>query len=591
MKDNEELETTGCPNPFSIAENIEGKRINWSKKKDEYDSLAACFGVTKEGFMNNMSLFMRPFSKSDAEDATSSLSEVEAEGRLEEVLKKYARPERKKKSAPMKTMIGTQRRKRVINFLMRKQEPEKVVEKKIKSGELDSAISNDDVFMPEGYVWKDKGYFFNETVHWYDICQRSIGDCYFLAALCSVAYAYPFWIKNVAVTRYKWGEGIQDESPWHAIDFYVPENGYESTTVWGTSYKKTTQTVVVSDEILVSASTGRNYGVCGPKEMAGGSVTANKANLDSCWPAIYEKAYSKFLEKCTSDYPNMLSSTDALIHGGRAESSLKELLHTDQVNDDVLANLTEDKIFQLAQNAKNYPTCASIYSAKVGTSADYLKLGLYTSHAYSILYGITVNGKRYIVIRNPHASNPQALKDNPDVYQNSYGFNWGANPINSYRSTADVYNAVDVNTGSTRANGVFMMEVSAFKKYFSNIEYYTGPIFNLGKTDLRSEYPISKVKLTNNGSFYVRMSMEYRDPDTGKLSVVESMVGNLSRGGSKIVDLTKISGLKSGARVKFVTVAVGGSDKTSRSFFYHDRGDTVNFTVSGDTSNHKMDEV
>ena len=61
MKDNEELETTGCPNPFSIAENIEGKRMNWSKKKDEYDSLAACFGVTKEGFMNNMSLFMRPF--------------------------------------------------------------------------------------------------------------------------------------------------------------------------------------------------------------------------------------------------------------------------------------------------------------------------------------------------------------------------------------------------------------------------------------------------------------------------------------------------------------------------------------------------
>ena len=108
---------------------------------------------------------------------------------------------------------------------------------------------------------------------------------------------------------------------------------------------------------------------------------------------------------------------------------------------------------------------------------------------------------------------------------------------------------------------------------------------------MRSEYPISKVKLTNNGSFYVRMSMEYRDPDTGKLSVVESMVGNLSRGGSKIVDLTKISGLKSGARVKFVTVAVGGSDKTSRSFFYHDRGDTVNFTVSGDASNHKMDEV
>ena len=76
----------------------------------------------------------------------------------------------------------------------------------------------------------------------------------------------------MAVTRYKWGEGIQDESPWHAIDFYVPENGFESTTVWGPSYKKTTQTVVVSDEILVSASTSRNYGVCGPKEMAGGSV-------------------------------------------------------------------------------------------------------------------------------------------------------------------------------------------------------------------------------------------------------------------------------------------------------------------------------
>ena len=41
----------GCPDPFSVAELIKGERINWSTKKDEYDAIAECFGITKKEFL------------------------------------------------------------------------------------------------------------------------------------------------------------------------------------------------------------------------------------------------------------------------------------------------------------------------------------------------------------------------------------------------------------------------------------------------------------------------------------------------------------------------------------------------------------
>ena len=53
----------GCPDPFSVAELIEGKKIDWSKKKDEIDALAEIFGVTKEAFLKDSFILLNPFVK------------------------------------------------------------------------------------------------------------------------------------------------------------------------------------------------------------------------------------------------------------------------------------------------------------------------------------------------------------------------------------------------------------------------------------------------------------------------------------------------------------------------------------------------
>ena len=50
----------GCANPYSLAEEIAGKRIDWSKEADEFETLAKCFGITKEGFLSDESPIESP---------------------------------------------------------------------------------------------------------------------------------------------------------------------------------------------------------------------------------------------------------------------------------------------------------------------------------------------------------------------------------------------------------------------------------------------------------------------------------------------------------------------------------------------------
>ena len=82
----------GCPDPFSVAEFVSGKSINWSKEKDDLDTVAKCFGVTKQGFMRNATALLNPQVTVDAKGKKLVLSEENARQKLDEILKKNARP-------------------------------------------------------------------------------------------------------------------------------------------------------------------------------------------------------------------------------------------------------------------------------------------------------------------------------------------------------------------------------------------------------------------------------------------------------------------------------------------------------------------
>ena len=346
----------------------------------------------------------------------------------------------------------------------------------------------DEPYQPDGMEWKDKGYFFNETARFTDICQKSIGDCYFLSALCSVAFVDSFRIKNTTEMRYKYIDGAREETPWHRIDFYVPEKPVEEGITWWKDKKKTVQSIVVSEEILVSSSSGRNYGACGPKELVK-KTSSNKAEAEACWPAVYEKAYAKFLEGTTSDYPDMSKSSH--IWCGYSRDTLKQILHTEEVEAKMLKFLSIDEVLEICRAAYCHPTCASIYEyikinskkkethySEAGTKSYYEEnLGLFIGHEYSLLDCTVIDGTTYVVLRNPHGSNLQSLKKNPKVYHDSWGYDYGEHWDSKYKGSTYRYKGLSGNDDPNASNGIFLLEINEFKRVFSDITYYTGTEF------------------------------------------------------------------------------------------------------------------
>ena len=346
----------------------------------------------------------------------------------------------------------------------------------------------DPPYQPDGMEWRDKGYFFNETARFTDICQKSIGDCYFLSALCSVAFVDSFRIKNTTEMRYKYIDGAREETPWHRIEFYVPEKPVEEGITWWKDKKKTVQSIVVSEEILVSSSTGRNYGACGPKELIK-KTCSNKAEADACWPAVYEKAYAKFLEGTTSDYPDM--SKTSHIWCGYSRDTLKQILHTEEVESKMLKFLSIDEVLEICRAAYCHPTCASIYEyikinskkkethySEAGTKSFYEEnLGLFIGHEYSLLDCTVIDGTTYVVLRNPHGSNLQSLKKNPEVYHESWSYDYGEHWDSKYKGSTYRYKGLSGNDDPNASNGIFLLEINEFKRVFSDITYYTGTEF------------------------------------------------------------------------------------------------------------------
>ena len=556
----------GCPNPHSIAEMIVGKRIDWSRQKDEFETLADCFGITREGYLSDESPLFSPKAVRDDSGTVYTFTDEEMQERLVDFMEKYAKPEKVPRKRTTKALTRdlkrpgaiaqvsqpdaqispaakageltqAQKRTRTLDFLlnktsksnnkpiralssMRMAKPPVAVEQDtddkpcmpdgIKPNAYDPPYQPDGMkpnaydppyqpdgmkpnaydppYQPDGMEWRDKGYFFNETARFTDICQKSIGDCYFLSALCSVAFVDSFRIKNTTEMRYKYIDGAREETPWHRIEFYVPEKPVEEGITWWKDKKKTVQSIVVSEEILVSSSTGRNYGACGPKELIK-KTSSNKAEADACWPAVYEKAYAKFLEGTTSDYPDM--SKTSHIWCGYSRDTLKQILHTEEVESKMLKFLSIDEVLEICRAAYCHPTCASIYEyikinskkkethySEAGTKSFYEEnLGLFIGHEYSLLDCTVIDGTTYVVLRNPHGSNLQSIKKNPKVYHGSWSYDYGEHWDSKYKGSTYRYKGLSGNDDPNASNGIFLLEINEFKRVFSDITYYTGTEF------------------------------------------------------------------------------------------------------------------
>ncbi|MEO6629283.1 MAG: C2 family cysteine protease [Aquihabitans sp.] len=205
-------------------------------------------------------------------------------------------------------------------------------------------------YHPPGYTWQDTGSFFNEATEFFDPVQGGVGDCYFIAAMSSVAWAMP----HVIVDRNR-ATGVDNQRFKHQIGFYGP-SGVEN--------------VEVTDNILVSSGGYTTY--------------ATSKEAGEIWPAVYEKAYAKWRLGEVSDFPAIPN-----IAGGDPSMACAALTGLADYRN-WHNSFTAPQILQLVKNhTTNGRTTTPMISWTYGSGPEgdvaYRDANVVAGHAYSVL--------------------------------------------------------------------------------------------------------------------------------------------------------------------------------------------------------------
>ena len=327
-------------------------------------------------------------------------------------------------------------------------------------------------YHPDGYSWQDAGRFFSEAAEFFDPIQGFVGDCYFIAALSSVAWSMPYVIADQVRAT-----GADNEQFTHQVGFHGSK---------GMEYVETT------DRILVDGG--------------GSTYFAHSRESGEIWPAVYEKAYAKWRLGETSDYPAIPN-----IAGGDASIACKALTglsdyrywHSSYTAADVLQVVKNHCV----NGRTTTPMIAWTYNSGEAADVAYTDASVVACHAYSVLgwlrrtefvdpFRLTDFIPHYVPIDwtvpvGPVPPRPPALsagywgtsatpvlglessmlraRATPVDYvvlRNPWGYAEGTGPS----VAAGSHHAVDVDWWRSiplGADGVFAMEINAFHRYFA----------------------------------------------------------------------------------------------------------------------------
>jgi len=292
------------------------------------------------------------------------------------------------------------------------------------SNELQALLASGEVkvgdWNPPGITWRDPGDFFREGGEYFDPVQGAVGDCYLIAALSSIAWASPYVIAQR--TR---ATGQSQQAFVDMIQFYQSPGSQPAN-------------IEISEEMPLRSG---SYGFVYCRSSESGEI----------WPAAYEKAYAKWKTSDSSDRPNITS-----IAGGdpvRATSELNNLPRYYYAT----SNRTAENLWSLVRsNSRSYktfnPMVAWTYSSGAASpdNVNYSDANLVANHAYSILGWAYVNGRQYIVLRNPWGYKEASI--------NTMSGYWWSYDISWWRPIV-----------LTNPDGVFALEASTFKKYFAGL--------------------------------------------------------------------------------------------------------------------------
>ncbi len=347
-------------------------------------------------------------------------------------------------------------------------------EKMFDKGILDILFPERAGYHPDGFTWQDAGRFYNETAEFSDPVQGAVGDCYFIAALSSVAWSMPFVIADQ--TR---ATGADNELFKHQIGFHGA-SGLEH--------------VEVTDRVLVNGWGGVDF--CSSKEAG------------EIWPAVYEKAYAKWRLDEASDFPAIPS-----IAGGDPSIACAQITGlADYRNWHQFFSASD--ILQLVKNhTTNGRTTTPMIAWTYGTAAEgdqgdiaYREATVVAGHAYSVLgwltrrefyferfdlSGITI--PQYLPtdwpVPDPGPLHFADVGSAPRFMNGSFAMSdtlagarsrnvdyvvlrnpWGSTAGTGASVAGGGHQAIDVDWWRTiplGADGVFAMEINAYHRYFA----------------------------------------------------------------------------------------------------------------------------
>lgn len=389
----------GVTNPYAVAELVAGKPIRWSSLADPVGEVTRILQVPEKALFSAESPLLRPDRLKDVDGGIKALDAPQVRERLARFLDAHRSAERQ--PAPQLRIRDDARTQIVTDVLSARE----------------ARTGNSTPWQPANTEWADKGDFFEDVGQIDDPIQGSLANCYFIAAMSSVAWARPYAIANVI----KPSSGTDEESPVHRVTFYRDGTG-------------SGEHVEVGERVPV---------------QAGSKAWRYARSLDAgeTWPAILEKAYGKWKTANTTDFPDYgpMAYGDAVMACAQIVRGNRHYWdHTVLTVDQLVAKVRGNS---MSKRTFNPMVCWTYGESPAGT--DYSAARVVGNHAYSILGWEWRNNEYYIVVRNPWGTHEATL----DVLSGSW------------TSTGNGYSAAL----PLNSNGVFAMKASTFKKYFAGL--------------------------------------------------------------------------------------------------------------------------
>jgi hypothetical protein len=191
--------------------------------------------------------------------------------------------------------------------------------------------------------------------------------------------------------------------------------------------------VKVTDDIIINNSTNSQ-------------VYCRSSGIGELWPSLYEKAFAKWITRDSSDHPDITQTAfgDPVKAMAQVNDKKPHYYYTSKRSADDILGLVRT-------NCVSFRTINPMTAWTYGSSDIYRGSNVVANHAYTILGWAGQGDKQYLVLRNPFGvTEPIGLNAYPGLLSFFDSSFW--RPLEM----------VD-------KNGVFALELSAFKEYFAGL--------------------------------------------------------------------------------------------------------------------------